>query len=103
LALAVLCRIINLIQNFWFGSSLYNSENFNICVIYVINSFVFLNYKFIVLGIFSENFDKVKNNLNYAEATQVLQYFSEATETRNYFIKVKNRPTMVLNSGLWTT
>ncbi len=56
-----------------------------------------------MLGIFSENFDKVKNNLNYAEATQVLQYFSEATETRNYFIKVKNRPTMVLNSGLWTT
>jgi hypothetical protein len=47
-----------------------------------------------VLGIFSENFDKIKNNLNYAKAAQVLQYFSEATETGNYFIKVKNRPTI---------
>jgi hypothetical protein len=36
LALTVLCQIINLIQNFWFGSYLFNSEIFSICVIYLI-------------------------------------------------------------------
>jgi hypothetical protein len=43
-ALAVLCQIINLIQKIWFGSYLFNSENSEKCVIYVINSFVFLKY-----------------------------------------------------------
>jgi hypothetical protein len=35
-ASAVLCQIINLIQNFWFGTDLFNSENFSLCVIYSI-------------------------------------------------------------------
>jgi hypothetical protein len=37
-ASAILCQIINLIQNFWFSRYLYISENFSICVIYLIKS-----------------------------------------------------------------
>jgi hypothetical protein len=103
LALTVLCQILKLIQNFWFGSHLFNSENFSICLIELIKfinvlkmfhcvsgqmdvkllirsdrfttGFVCLFENFDRKGwIISENFSKVEKNIIYAKAAQGLQY-----------------------------